>query len=326
MKKVFFLLLAAMMTIAMVSCEKDNEETNNQNNTNNGGNNGGAIENTDNMATVGTITSNLSSDLDFDDFGTANISARSMPGNRRAHFGAGIAWESLNKTLDLANPQDNEEYWFRYEVENDDDMIMFTQSNYSGEVNSDLGHEESTHNPVFTRGTLTTTRTAEGYTLVINGTLKDGTSVLISLKMDFTGEIVPLTRNSMILDGVKYAITSQANQNTGTGVVSWSCTGDNISASGNIYPYSDNLHAYLDQNPTGDGYRFSFNITAPGLQIEYEWNNDQLIGTLNGTPFTSTPFTDGYAETFAYSNDMSFILIGTLSNGKEIKLYVDSNY
>lgn len=325
MKARTILLALAATAMLFTACgEKENEENNN---TNNNGGNGGGITNTDNMATVGTISSELVSNIHFDDFGTANISARSTDANRRTFFGAGIAWESLGRTLNLADPQNDEEYWFRYEVENNEDMLMFTQSNYSGEVNSDLGHEESTHNPVFTSGTLTTTRTSEGYTLVIDGTLKDGTSVLIRLKMTFTDEIIPLTKNSIIIDDVKYAITSTASQNPGTAVVSWNCTGNNnISASGDIYPNSDNLHADLSMNPTGDDYHFSFNITVPGLQIEYEWDDDQLIGSLNGTPFTTTPFTEGYAETFAYRNDMSFILIATLNNGKVIKLYVDSTY
>ena len=237
MKARTILLALAATAMLFTACgEKENEENNN---TNNNGGNGGGITNTDNMATVGTISSELVSNIHFDDFGTANISARSTDANRRTFFGAGIAWESLGRTLNLADPQNDEEYWFRYEVENNDDMLMFTQSNYSGEVNSDLGHEESTHNPVFTSGTLTTTRTSEGYTLVIDGTLKDGTTVLIRLKMAFTDEIIPLTKNSIIIDDVKYAITSTASQNPGTAVVS---------SSRGSRPYLLNSYKYITDN------------------------------------------------------------------------------
>ena len=313
-------MMAALLAMAMVACgEKDNAEENNNNNNN------GNTTDSENMVKVGTLSSNLESRIEFDEFGYANIQGAYRNNDKHIHFGAGIAWESMGKTIDLANPQTDESYWFRFEAIENENMTSFTQNNNYGTVSSYLGDGERSSQPVFSNGTLTTTKTDAGYTLSLEGTLTDGTSVIIRLTMVYTNEIIPLTPNSIIYDGVKYTLSTNASQQ-GNGVFNWSSNGTNVTASGEIYPNSNNLHADLTLYPTGDDYHFSFNITIPDLQLNYEWNDDQLICTLNGEGQPQTPFTDGYAETSAYYNDLSFIVIGTLSNGKTIKLYVQSTY
>lgn len=310
-----FVAAAAMM---FASCgDKDND--------NNGG--GGNTPDPNNMAQVGTLITPLESDLYFDDFGTASFEGTYEDGSTHVHFGAGIAWESLGKTFDLTSGHVGEVFWFRYEgwAENG---CEFTHNNYAdGTLGTWLNQSERMGEPVFSSGTLTTARTETGYTLKVDGTLIDGTPVLIKMDVPFTEEIIPLTKNSLIYDGVKYEFTTTAQQNGGTGNVTWNSTGaNNVTSSGTVYQGSNNLHIYLQNNPTGDGYFFDFNVNAPGIQLDYSWHNDQLTGTLNGEPFTSTPFTEGDAEISAYYNQMSVTVIGTLSNGKVLKLYVDSPY
>ena len=310
-----FVAAAAMM---FASCDKDN-------NNDNGG--GGDIPDQNNMASVGGLTTPLIGELQFDDYGNASFHGMYFNDAEEVHvhFGAGIAWESLGKTFDLTTGHDGEDFWFRYEGWAEDGC-EFTQDNYlDGSVASWLNQGERTEAPVFSSGTLTTARTETGYTLKVEGTLIDGTPVLIKMDIPFTEEIIPLTKNSIIYDGVKYEFTTTAQQDGNN--VTWSSTGDNnVTSSGTVYQGSNNLHIYLQNNPTGDGYYFDFEVNAPGIQLSYSWHNDQLTGSLNGEPFTSTPFTEGDAEISAYYNQMKVTVIGTLNNGKVIKLYVDSPY
>lgn len=314
--------MVAMMAATIVSCtEKDNEE-------NNGGGGGGNLPDNDNMAQVGDFSTPLNGDLDFDDFGTARFGGSYNEGDVHVHFSGEIAWESLGKTFDLSAGYADEEFWFRYERWAET-AYEFDQHNFiDGSVSSNLNHEDRSESPVFTRGTLSTSRTDDGlYALVIEGTLTDGTSVLIKMKASYDEQIIPLTRNSVIYDGVKYTFTTNAEKDNATSNVSWTSTGDNgVSSAGTVYYGSNNLHIYLNENPTGDDYHFDFSINVPGLELSYSWDDDQLTGTLNGESFTSTPFTSGDAEIGAYYNDMTVIVIGTLSNGKELKLYVNSPY
>jgi len=67
-------------------------------------------------------------------------------------------------------------------------------------------------------------------------------------------------------------------------------------------------------------------VNVPGLQLSYFWNDDHIEGTLNGEAFTATPFTEGDAEISAYYNEMKVTVIGTLNNGKVLKLFVSSPY
>lgn len=315
--------MVALFATAMVSCNKDD------NNNSNGNNGGDRPVATDNMAQVGSLTTPLTGELQFDDYGNAAFQAMYFNDAEEVHvhFGAGIAWESLGKTFDLTTGHVGEDFWFRYEgwAENG---CEFTHNNYAdGTLGTWLNQSERMGEPVFSSGTLTTNRTDKGYTLKVEGTLTDGTSVLIKMDVPFTEEIIPLTKNSVIYDGVKYEFTTTATQDGGTANVSWTSTGDNnVSSSGTVYQNSHNLHIYLQNNPTGDGYYFDFNVNVPGLELSYNWANDQLSGTLNGEPFTSTPFTEGDAEISAYYNEMSVTVIGTLSNGKVLKLYVASPY
>lgn len=300
-------------------CGKDDD-----NNSNNGG---GNIPDPNNMTSVGSLTTPLIGELQFDDYGSASFQGMYATENVHVHFGAGIAWESLGKTFDLTTGHVGEDFWFRYEgwAENG---CEFTHNNYAdGTLGTWLNDSERMSEPIFSSGTLTTTRTETGYTLKVEGTLTDGTSVLIKMDVPFTEEIIPLTKNSVIYDGVKYEFTTTAQWNGGTGNVTWNSTGaNNVTSSGTVYQGSNNLHIYLQNNPTGDGYYFDFEINVPGIQLSYSWHDDQLTGTLNGEPFTSTPFIEGDAEIGAYYNQMTVTVIGTLSNGKVIKLYVDSPY
>ena len=315
-KTLFYALAATMMIFA--ACSKD--EVN--------GNGGGTnITDQDNMAQVGTFSTPMMASLDFDDWGEANFQAMYNSSNAHVHFSAGVAWESLGKTIDLTSGQLGEDFWFRYEYMSEEGYD-FTHGNYTdGSVSDYLNQSERMETSIFTSGTMTTTHTEEGWSLVIEGTLVDGNSVLIKLKVPFTEEIIPLTKNSLIYDGVKYEFTTTASQNTGTANVTWISTGENgVSSTGTVYYGSNNLGIFLEDNPTGDGYYFDFGVTAPNLQLTYHWSNDQLTGTFNGVDFTSTPFTDGMASISAYYNEMQVSVIGTLSNGKTIKFCAYSPY
>ena len=323
----FILTFVATAAMIFAACGKDDTDTT----TNNGGNNGGGNTptNSDNMALVGNLNTPLTSDLIFDDYGTANFNSMYVNDAEeiRVHFSGGIAWESLGKTFDLTSGHAGENFWFRYEgwAENG---CEFTHYNYAdGTLGTWLNDSERMGEPIFSSGTLTTARTETGYTLKIEGTLTDNTPVLIKMNIPFTEEIIPLTKNSIIYDGVKYEFTTTAQQNGGTGNVTWSSTGENnVTTSGTVYQGSNNLHIYLQNNPTGDGYYFEFSVNAPDIQLNYYWENNQLTGTLNGEPFTSTPFSSGDIEIGAYYNQLKVTVIGTLNNGKELKLYVDSPY
>lgn len=326
MKKVFSILMVAFAMTAMVACDKENNENNGGNN--NGGNNGGGgtVTDTDNMAQVGDLTTPLESTLMFSDFGEAGFQGAYVDGETHVHLSAGIAWESLGKTFDLTSGHFGENFWFRYEgwAENG---CEFTHNNYlNGEISGGFNEGVQTGTAVFANGTLSTTRTEEGYTLLIDGTLTDGTTVLIKMKVAFTDEIIPLTPNSVIYDGVKYEFTTTTTQNGGTGDVMWTSTGEDVSSSGIVYQGSHNLHIYLANDPTGGGYYFEFSVNVPGMELSYNWTNDHLSGTLNGESFDSTPFTEGDAEISAYYDEMKVTVIGTLNNGKVLKLYVASPY
>lgn len=322
MKKVFSILMVAFAMTAMVSCSKDDS------NDNTGNNGGGDISALDNMAQVGSLATPLTADLVIDDFGEAAFQARYQNGDEvHVHFSAGISYGSLNKTIDLTSGQVDENFWFRYEGWAEDGC-EFTHGNYpDGTLSNWLNDSEQMGSPIFANGTLTTARTDNGYSLKVEGTLIDGTSVLIKLNVPYSGEIVPLTKNSVIYDGVKYEFTTDANFDPATSNVTWSSTGDNnITSSGTAYYGSGNLVITLANNPTGDGYRFDFAINTPDIQLTYNWNNDQLTGALNGEPFTSTPFTAGEATIHTYNSELDVKVVGTLSNGKEFKLWVNSPY
>ncbi len=318
MKKIFSILTVTFLAIAMVSCEKDDD--------NNGG---GGNTNANNYAQVGSLNTPLTADIFFNDFGEANFNAsyNNESENIHVHFSAGIAWESLGKTFDLTSGHNSENFWFRYEGWGENEC-EFTHNNHTdGTLSTWLNQSEQMTTPVFSSGTMSTARTAEGYTLTVDGTLTDGTKVLIKLDVPFEGEVVPLTRNSVIYDGVKYEFSTTASSDPSTSNVNWSSTGDNgVSSSGTVYYGSNNLGIYLQDNPTGDGYYFDFEINTPDIQLSYNWHNDQLTGTFNGVPFNSTPFTSGEASISAYYHEMQVTVIGTLNNGKELKLCVYSPY
>ena len=217
----------------------------------------------------------------------------------------------------------------RYEAwneENEEDMIMFTQCNYEdGGMYSDLNFDEGTTSSVFTRGTLTTTHTDEGYTLLVEGVLTDGTDVLIKLKVAYTDEVIILTENSVIYDGVKYELST--NVTSSNDLVRWTSTGSNgVSASGSMLEYYTGVGLFLQEQPIGGGnYYCDFAVDVPGLQLSYAWNYDVLNCTLNGET-VSNPFTDGEASIYANNGSMSFTAKGTLTNGKEIKIWTRGNY
>ena len=316
MKKIFSILAATIMVMAMVSCEKDND-------------NGGGGENTNNFAQVGDLNTPMTAELFFSDFGEANFNAsyNNASENIHVHFSAGIAWNSLGKTFDLTSGHNGEEFWFRYEGWADNGCEFTHRNKNDGTLSTWLNQSEQMTTPVFSSGTMSTARTSDGYSIVVDGTLTDGTKVLIKLNVPFEGEVVPLTRNSVIYDGVKYEFTTTASSDPSTSNVTWNSTGDNgVSSSGTVFYGSNNLGIFLQDNPTGDGYYFNFEINAPNLQLSYNWHNDQLTGTFNGVPFNSTPFTSGEASISAYYHEMQVTVIGTLNNGKELKLCIYSPY
>lgn len=307
------MMFVAAVTMMFAACNKDD--------------NGGNTPDQNNMARVGNVVTPLEYELSFDAYGTANINGMYAQENIHVHFGAGIAWESLGKTFDLTTGYVDEDFWFRYEGMATNEC-QFTHSNYAdGTLGTWLNHGERSDNPVFSTGTFSTACTDNGYTLKIEGTLVDGTPVLIKMDVPFTGEIIPLTKNSVIYNGVKYQFTTTAQQDDSTGNVTWNSTGaNNVSTSGTIFQGSNNLGIFLEDNPVGDGYHFEFEINTPDIQLSYHWHNNQLTGTINGEPFTSSPFIGGEASISAYHNQMRVTVIGTLNNGKELRLYVDSPY
>lgn len=274
--------------------------------------------NSENVAIVGTSTTNLTSTVWFDDFGAMGFDANQTSGSRVGFHGS-VAYKNIGTTINLASPQLGEDYWIRYES----DAHCFTQRYEYGSLYCDIDHDDAISEPIFASGTMTTKHIEGGYTLAIDGTLIDGTSVKINLKMSYTDEVIPLTPNSVILDGVKYEASASANTAT-NGITHWTLTGENIDISGNIYPYSDNLHAYLNEFPIGDGYRFDFAINIPGLQLSYDWNDDTLICQLDGET-VDNPFASGDGEFNVYDNEVYVTIIGTLTNGKTIKVYVNCN-
>lgn len=316
MKKLFSAIMLIAMA-AMVACTPEDDP-------NNGG---GTNTDSENMVDVGELTTEVNSDLWFDDYGTACFAATwDQP---LLHFSCRVEWNSLGKTIDLSKPQTGVEYGMRYEacIESEEDMIMFTQRNYGdGGMYSDLNFDEGTSSPIFTSGTLTTTHTDEGYTLLVEGVLTDGTDVLIKLKVAYTDEVVILTENSVIYDGVKYDLST--NVTASNGLVHWTSTGSNgVSASGSMLEYYNGIGIFLQEYPIpGGDYYCDFAVDVPGLQLSYVW--DHVAGlscTLNGET-VSNAFTDGEASIYAYNDQMSFNVKGTLTNGKEIKIWTRGNY
>lgn len=323
MKKLRTFLSAIVLTamVAFVAgCTPEDEPDNG------GGNNGGTAD-SENMVDVGDLTTEVESSIWFDDYGMACFDA--VWEEPLVHFGCQINWNSLGRTIDLTRPLEGVEYFMRYEAwaeaENEEDMIMFTQRNNDGIMSSDLNYDDATSNPVFISGTLKTTHTEEGYTLLIEGVLTDSTDVLIKLKVPYTDEVVFLTENSLIYDEVKYEFSTSATCSANH-LVQWTCTGtDGVVATGSKYEYINGIGVFLKEYPTGDGFYFTFAFDVPGLNLTYEWNNDVLNCTLNGED-VSNPFTDGEAHIYTYGGDVSFTAHGTLTNGKEVKIWVSGNY
>ena len=316
-------ILSAIVLTAMVAfaagCTPEDDPSNG------GNNNGGTDTDSENMVDVGDLTTEVESSLWFDDYGTACFDAsREQP---MVHFSCRVDWNSIGKTIDLSRSLNGMEYSFRYEAyaANEEDMVMFTQYNFDGSIYSDLNYDEGTAAPVFTRGTLKTTHTEEGYSLLIEGVLTDGTDVLIKLKVAYTDEVVFLTENSMIYDGVKYDFSTNVTCSSNS-LVQWTCSGSNgVVASGSMYEYYNGVGVFLQEFPMGDGFYFTFAFNVPGLQLTYNWNNDVLISTLNGET-VSNPFSDGEASMYANNGEMSFSAHGTLTNGKEVKIWAHGNY
>lgn len=321
MKKIKLLLIAAILLTASVSCDKENNDNNNAG--------GDDVSIQDNMAQVGNHVTTLTSELWFDDYGTAYINAFNNGQNGEVHFSCTIAWNSLGKSFDLSSGLMDIDYNILYEYLSETETFEFSQTNFpDGSIRRSFNFGDHSDSPVFTSGTLTTSRNDDGqYTLTINGTLIDGTTVDIKLKAKNDSEIIPLTSNSVIYDGVKYTFNTTATRNGGTNNVNWNGIGENgVTTSGTIYYGSNNLHIPLQLNPTGDGYYFDFNITLPNFELSYSWNNDLMTGTLDGEAFSSTPFTEGDAEISTYNGLMHVYITGTLSNGKTLKLDVTSEY
>ena len=321
LKKIASIVMLAAAVVFAAGCTKPDEPNNGD-----GNNNEGTSSDSENMVDVGDLTTDVESWLWFDDYGTACFDAtREEP---EVHFSCRVGWSSLGRTIDLSKSQSGVEYSFRYEAytENEEDMVMFTQYNTDGSIYSDLNFDEGTASPVFTRGTLTTTHTDEGYSLLIEGVLTDSTDVLIKLKVAYTDEVVILTENSVIYDGVKYDLST--NVTASNDLARWTSTGSNgVNASGSMLVYYNGVGVFLQEYPVpGGDYYFDFAVNVPGLQLSYVW--DHIAGlncTLNGET-VSNPFTDGEASIYANNGEMSFTAKGTLTNGKEIKIWTHGNY
>ena len=329
MKKIFSMAVMAIALVAagsLSSCNKDDDNSGNNNNSNTG-------TNTDCYANVAGRTYQFNADLSFDDFGEASFNARYInPSTPEAsvHFSAGVAWESIGKTINLAvsNPEDS--YWMRYE--DFENTPMFTQNDFYGSVYSDYtdnNTDETYSEPIFASGTLTTEHIEGGYTLAIDGTLKNGTSVQIRLKIAYTEAVIPLTRNSLIYDGVKYEISNGGATRLASGSIQFGSFGNSgtPSVTGHIgNPIEVGVTYFLNEYHNGSSsadYPYDFAIQMDGLEMSYNLYESGFACTINGNE-VSEPFTDGEASMSVYNGMMSFMVRGTLYNGKQLKLYLYS--
>ena len=93
-------------------------------------------------------------------------------------FNAYLNIESLNKTIDITNNQAEEQYVIVF----NNDELMFNQRNMDGQFSSIL-NGVYVNEPLFTNGTLSITHVEGGdYILNLNGTMTDGTTVVVKLK------------------------------------------------------------------------------------------------------------------------------------------------
>ena len=94
-----------------------------------------------------------------------------------------IDLEDLGKTIDLTNAEPQEGYMARFES----DDLMFQQRNLDDAFTCIL-NGSYVEGPLFTSGTLTTSVANNVYTLNLNGTMTDGTTVVVKLKATDTDD------------------------------------------------------------------------------------------------------------------------------------------
>ncbi len=297
----------------MSSCDKENVNNNN---------NIDIIAIDDNMAQIEEDVFTLTSSVDFDDYGRAIFTAHSAS-KRFSDFSltAGIPWGTIGKTINLSDLQDSDNFELFiqfFDPENNTDFFI-RQIVSNGHL--DAGVDAL----VFASGTLTTTRTEGGYTLEVEGTLTNGIYLHVKLNTPYTDEIIILSDNSLIYDGVKYELTVNASEITDTDFYLAATGENNVSFSGRFQWPSpgDYLNLPAGIPPEEFATSIDFSVNVPGLQLHYELNTTREYGTVNGEG-TTTPFTDGSLiwGIFGDKEGMFFQIIGTLSNGKVLKILI----
>ena len=272
-----------------------------------------------NWVVIDNDTCYLETTINVNDMGGVYFESRND--DKNIAFYSVIPFNSYNKTADITDSEAEEEYSVRLESED----LMFQQRNMDGQFSCIL-NGSYVEGPLFSEGSLTTTY-VEGtdFTLVFSGTMTDGTTVAAKLKAPYTETILPLTENSIIYDGVKVDLTTNATI-FDDGHVEWEAVNsENYRIYGTLQPYSENmaftaLHTLPNDYNT---YHIDFNVIHPDVQIEFECQYTEMINSsLNGET-VANPFSFGFVTSHLNdNNEMDYQVTGTLTNGKEIKFLV----
>ena len=310
MKKILSVLLAAMLSVAMVSCgEKENEEKNN--NQSGGGNNQGgtAIDNT--LIYDGVTYTGESGVMFFE-----NSLQYALYNNVENGFqvSGNIESSAYNRTFDLT--QHHPDLMFSVHV-NVGEILDMKYQNYPQNYWCFLNGESLEQRSCFTSGTATITVADNTLTIVVEGTLINGKEIrykVVSTEQGHQGPV--LSPNKVIIGSNEYNVVPVLNRNNDGDFLFGTISiggNDNMNLIADIPVSMIGKTANIGQ--LSGNYEYFFNFSSPNLNFSQQLNADNPFARFNDEDLATAAFSEGMLEFVEETDAYTMTINGVLTDG-----------